>query len=114
MGSLPIRGPRDLDTHLNNSVQIIERLRSQTQLDKIDSKFLLQRLTTVKEALEKVIEERKSTVDNERLARVYRVSRLIASLDLQTVLEQVMDGIVQLTGAERGFLMMLDDGQLEI
>jgi sigma-B regulation protein RsbU (phosphoserine phosphatase) len=43
------------------------------------------------------------------------VSRLIgSSLDLQTVLEQVMDAIVELTRAERGILMLLEDDQLNI
>jgi len=33
-----------------------------------------------------------------------------SSLDLQTVLNEVMDTIIHLTGAERAFLMMRDDG----
>src|SRR5690606_39096340 len=35
--------------------------------------------------------------------------------DLQTVLNQVMDAIIKLTGAERGFLMLRDDdGGLQV
>ncbi len=50
-----------------------------------------------------------------RMLRLYTVSRLISdSLELQTVLEKVMDAIIQLTGAERGFLMLLDEGELSI
>ncbi|MCB8948394.1 MAG: GAF domain-containing sensor histidine kinase [Ardenticatenaceae bacterium] len=44
-----------------------------------------------------------------RLAALYEVSsRLGKSLDLGEVLNQVMDSIIQLTGAERGFLMLYD------
>ena len=44
-----------------------------------------------------------------RLAALYEVSsRLGTSLDLSEVLNQVMDAIIQLTGAERGFLMLFD------
>ena len=45
----------------------------------------------------------------ERLAALYEVSsRLGTSLDLPQVLNQVMDAIIQLTGAERGILMLYD------
>ena len=44
-----------------------------------------------------------------RLAALYELSsRLGASLDLAEVLNQVMDAIIQLTGAERGFLVLFD------
>ena len=45
-----------------------------------------------------------------RLIALYEVSRTLgSSLQLDAVLSQVMDAVIQLTGAERGFLMMLDD-----
>lgn len=50
-----------------------------------------------------------------RLSALYDVSsQLGKSLDLDEVLNQVMDAIIQLTGAERGFLMLYDEdtGQL--
>lgn len=50
-----------------------------------------------------------------RLSALYEVSsQLGKSLDLDEVLNQVMDAIIQLTGAERGFLMLYDEdtGQL--
>lgn len=44
-----------------------------------------------------------------RLAAIYRVSQaLSSSLDLDQVLNQVMDAVISLTGAERGFLMLVD------
>jgi len=47
-----------------------------------------------------------------RLAALYEVSsQLGQSLDLTEVLNQVMDAIIQLTGAERGFLMLYDEAK---
>ncbi|MEJ2749077.1 MAG: GAF domain-containing sensor histidine kinase [Anaerolineae bacterium] len=44
-----------------------------------------------------------------RLAALYEVSsQLGTSLDLTEVLNQVMDAIIQLTGAERGYLVLFD------
>ena len=51
-----------------------------------------------------------------RLAALYEVSsQLGKTLDLGEVLNQVMDSIIQLTGAERGFLMLYnaDNGSLQ-
>ncbi len=50
-----------------------------------------------------------------RLAALYEVSaQLGTSLDLTEVLNQVMDAIIQLTGAERGYLVLFDDGSGEL
>jgi signal transduction histidine kinase len=50
------------------------------------------------------------TTQQDRLAALYEVSsQLGASLDLSEVLNQVMDAIIKLTGAERGFLMLFDE-----
>jgi signal transduction histidine kinase len=50
-----------------------------------------------------------------RLAALYEVSsQLGQSLDLDEVLNQVMDSIIKLTGAERGFLMLYDDESAEL
>jgi len=44
-----------------------------------------------------------------RLAALYRVSHSLGStLDVDEVLNQVMDAVIELSGAERGFLMLLD------
>lgn len=53
--------------------------------------------------------------EHARLATLYEVSQTLgSSLDLTEVLNRVMDAIIQLTGAERGFLMLSDPetGQL--
>jgi sigma-B regulation protein RsbU (phosphoserine phosphatase) len=51
----------------------------------------------------------------EHLATLYEITRTLnSSLDLDTVLENIMDRVIQVTGAERGFLMLRDDGQGEL
>jgi adenylate cyclase len=46
---------------------------------------------------------------------LYQVSQVVNStLDLETVLNQVMDHIIKLTGAERGFLMLKDQDSEEM
>ena len=55
--------------------------------------------------------------DHARLVLLYEVSQTLgSSLDLAIVLNRVMDAIIQLTGAERGFLMLIDreTGQLDL
>jgi signal transduction histidine kinase len=55
-------------------------------------------------------EQQAPTSQQARLAALYEVSsQLGASLDLSEVLNQVMDAIIKLTGAERGFLMLFDE-----
>ncbi len=110
MVDVPRRTARELDTALTNIKQTISLLRSQAQAGRLDPAYVDQRLSAVERVVDEVSEERKHTVQQERLAKLYEVSRVIgSSLDLQTVLDQVMDAIIQLTGAERGFLMLLDD-----
>jgi signal transduction histidine kinase len=47
--------------------------------------------------------------EQSRLAALYRLSRALGtSLDLNQVLDQVMDAVIGLTKAERGFLILLD------
>lgn len=54
-------------------------------------------------------------IQEARLAALYEVSsRLGKSLNLGEVLNQVMDSIIQLTGAERGFLMLYDEESGEL
>jgi signal transduction histidine kinase len=57
------------------------------------------------------------TKEQSRLAALYRVSQTMGtSLQLEEVLNQVMDAVIELTGAERGFLMLLDadTGELDL
>jgi signal transduction histidine kinase len=55
--------------------------------------------------------------EQSRLEVLYRVSRVLgASLDLNEVLTRVMDAVIELTQAERGFLMLIDPdtGKLDL
>jgi signal transduction histidine kinase len=100
----------DLEMALASARQSINLLISQATAGRMERDFLIERLEAFDELLAALAEERRSTGQQQRLAALYDVSRLIgSSLDLQIVLDQVMDAIIKLTGAERGFLMLLDD-----
>jgi len=50
-----------------------------------------------------------------RLASLADVGRVVnSSLDLATVLAEVIDTLIQITGAERGFLMLREQGELQV
>src|SRR5215813_570973 len=110
------RTGQELDMALLSGRQTLQLLRSQAQAGKVDLNYLEQHLGAVEKVMGEITDDRKASVGQERLAKLYEVSRVIgSSLDLQTVLDQVMDAIIQLTGAERGFLMLLDDdGKLAV
>jgi signal transduction histidine kinase len=90
-------------------------LRSQANAGKIDSDYLKRRLDKLETLLNQLATERQSAGSAARFVSLYEASRLLGStLDQQTVLEQVMDAVLELTGAERGFIMLLDDdGKLQ-
>jgi signal transduction histidine kinase len=110
------RSARELDSALNNARQTLALLRGQAQTGRIDAPFMIQRMAAVEQVLADLEEDRKQSVQQGQFAKLYEVSRVIgSSLDLQTVLNQVMDAIIELSGAERGFLMLLDDdGNLNV
>lgn len=98
---------------IRHNVNII---RSQIQAGRVDGAFLQKQVESLNDLLERVEAERKQKKKEGRFQALYNVSRLLgSSLELQEVLDQVMDAIIQLTGAERGFLMLRDDdGGLEV
>jgi sigma-B regulation protein RsbU (phosphoserine phosphatase) len=109
------RNIREIDTLLNNGRQAISCLIEQLQAGQTDPLTFAQNLGALQKTLDQLAEDRSQATQNERLARLYTVSRLIGtSIDLQTVLEQVMDAIIQLTHAEHGFLMLQEEGKLNI
>ncbi len=56
-----------------------------------------------------------SALSQEHLATLYEITRTLnSSLDMDDVLENVMDRVIEVTGAERGFLMLYDDEQDEL
>jgi sigma-B regulation protein RsbU (phosphoserine phosphatase) len=53
--------------------------------------------------------------NREHLATLYEITRTLnSSLDLHEVLENIMDRVIEVTGAERGFLMLHDDEKGEL
>lgn len=104
------RSPKEMETAVAAAKQNIALLRSQLKTGKINAQYFDQRLGSLEELLDQLQTERKNTVQQKRVAALYEVGKVIgSSLNLQTVLDQVMDAIIQLSGAERGFLMLLDD-----
>ena len=110
------RSSHELELAISNARQNVTLLRSQAQANAVDVEYLDQRLEALDRLLEELALNQQDTGHQRSLAALYEVSRVIgSSLDLQTVLDQVMDAIIQLTEAERGFLMLLDDdGKLEV
>lgn len=61
------------------------------------------------------VPESRRRSEEERLAALYEVSSQLGStLDLRELLNLVMDATIQLTGAERGFLVLLDQGSEDL
>ncbi len=98
------------DQDMANFRQNINLLRSQVQAGRIDSAFLAKQVDALSDLIARVDTDRKQRKKEGRFQALYNVSRLLGeSLDLQVVLDRVMDAIIHLTAAERGFLMLRDD-----
>lgn len=104
------------DQEIANFRHSITILKTQVQAGAIDGQFLNRQLDKLSDLLDRLEAEHRQLKRQRRVEVLYNVSRLLgSSLDLQVVLDQVMDGLIQLTGAERGFLMLRDDdGQVQI
>jgi K+-sensing histidine kinase KdpD len=91
-------------------------LKTQIQAGRVDGVALSKQVDKLIDLLARLENEHKQLKKQERLEQLYKVSRLLgSSLDVQVVLDQVMDAIILLTGAERGFLMLRnDDGAEEV
>jgi signal transduction histidine kinase len=96
--------------------QSLGLLQSQINSERVEVDFLTRQLERMTNLLDRYENERHQSQQTAQFEALYTVSRVLgSSLDLQTVLDQVMDAIIQLTGAERGFLMLQDDdGQLKV
>ncbi|MBN1284915.1 MAG: GAF domain-containing protein [Anaerolineae bacterium] len=111
-GKLP---RRDLTRAIAEARQGIMMLNTQAETGRVDLTYLRRRTEKFTALLDDLESELKEAQAQTRLAALYEASHdLGTTLDLQTVLEQVMDSVVELTRAERGFVMLLnDDGELE-
>ncbi len=78
-----------------------------------DLNVLLPRLRTAVQQLEQELKDQQR--ERSEMAALFHVTQVVnSSLDLDQVLNQVMDQIIQLTKAERGFLMLINEqGDLE-
>ncbi|MBC7815116.1 MAG: GAF domain-containing protein [Burkholderiales bacterium] len=98
------------DQEIVNLRHGVQLLRTQIQAGQLDSGFIIQQVDKMVSVLGRIEIERKARKKEGRFEALYNVSRLLgSSLDLQVVLDQVMDAVIQLTNAERGFLMLRDD-----
>ncbi|NIM95532.1 MAG: GAF domain-containing protein [Anaerolineales bacterium] len=71
----------------------------------------------IQSRIELLAAQRPATEHQARLATIYEASRAFgSSLDLGKALNHVMDAVIQLTGAERGFLMLInrETGELDL
>lgn len=85
-------------------------LRSQLEGGQSDQDFVNRQLDKILDFIGRVEQEHKLLKRERRFEILYNTTQLIgASLDVQVVLDHVMDAVIQVTGAERGFLMMRDD-----
>ncbi len=101
---------------LASALQTVELLRTQLRAGQIEHDYWVSRLEDLSQLLSAISDDYAADDQRRRLAALYEVSRALgSSLQINEVLTQVMDAIIELTGAERGFLMLLDDlGELEI
>jgi len=104
------------DYEITNLRHNLNLVRSQINAGRIEKDFVMRQLENMQRALETVTALKKEKRSGGTVEALYNVSRALGtSLDLQVVLDQVMDAVIQLTGAERGFLMLRnDDGELEV
>lgn len=104
------------DAEMAGARQMIQLLIGQINSRNLDTDYVTRQLGKLDSLLARLDSGRGATRKAGRFEALYNVSRALgASLDLQVVLDQVMDAIIQLTAAERGFLMLADyDGQLSV
>jgi signal transduction histidine kinase len=102
---------QDLTPKLASARQSLALLRSQLKSGDAEAGYWVDRLDEMADLLKDLSDERTVESVHPRLAVLYEVSTALGStLDLVKVLNQVMDAIVELAGAERGFLMLFEDG----
>jgi len=96
--------------------QNIKVLARQIERGRVDKQFLMEQIEKLEGMFDDLKEERQQLRQSAQFEALYKVSRLLgSSLDLQVVLDQVMDAVLELTGGQRGFLMLhTDDGRLEV
>lgn len=98
------------ESDINNARHTLDLLRLQIKSNRIETDYMLKQLGKLDKLIEQLGQAQQSSHAARRFEALYEVSRMMGtSLELTTVLNQVMDAVVTLTGAERGFLMLRDD-----
>jgi signal transduction histidine kinase len=107
---------KELTNRIANVRHMLTLMKNQIEAGMVEPDFWMDRLNDMDDLLQTLSQERATQGQSQRLAGLYEVSRVLgSSLDVDEVLNQVMDSIISLTGAERGFLMLIDpDGELEV
>ena len=98
--------PADLNA-LKADVQL---LRAQQESGTTDAALLARALESVQSFIAWTEHSQRRLGQHERIEMLYRVSQAMgSSLDLQEVLNRVMDAVIELTRADRAFLILRDD-----
>lgn len=115
---LPDLNDQPLDESINYLSQLAEHvINALSESGTSDLEAILEQLSTLSSSLSQISHKvARQTEDRDNHLALVNVSQVInSSLHLDVVLRIVMDTIVRLTGAERGFLMLRDaDGELRI
>mgnify|MGYP005842615535 CR=1 FL=1 len=108
--------PRMKDQDITHARQTLDLLRMQIHAKPLDLPFLESQINKLGDFIALADEEHRQSRREGRFESLYNVTRTIGeSLDLQTVLDHVMDSVIQLSGAERGFLVLRnDDGGVSV
>lgn len=102
--------PVPTDSDFRHLLHSLDLLAKQIRSGRIETDYALRQIDKMTSKLNELAAEKKQQKQVGRFEALYRVSQILGtSLDLQTVLDQVMDAVIQLTGAERGFLLLHDD-----
>lgn len=104
------------DQEIANMQHMLDLLKKQIHSHYIEEDYAIRQIDKVKDLITRLAVAQKEQKAEGRFEVLYNVTRMMGtSLDLQIVLDQVMDAVIKLTGAERGFLMLRDDdGNLKL
>ncbi|XWX04487.1 GAF domain-containing sensor histidine kinase [Aggregatilineales bacterium SYSU G02658] len=98
------------ENELKMAQQSLKLARNQIANGSIEPEFVLRQIDRATTLLEQIQDVQKTQTNALRFEALYHVTRILGtSLELDVVLEQVIDAVIQLTGAERGFIMLRDD-----
>ncbi len=107
----------DVDEAQRTLAQLESSIRAQrlaVERGEFSSTQLLGWLRNLEETIVE-LHEKETLEKQERLRLLYEVSQALnASLDWEKTIETVIDAVIHVTGAERGILVLLEDGDLEI